>query len=100
MSVIVSTSSEPTPFDGLDRHSLIPIHFCSGNSYVVASMQLMSTTFRRVDGSVSRNRTFRPDPVQLNTIRRAQYTYIGNDILRAKLIQNIRRSGPISESFT
>jgi hypothetical protein len=26
-------------------------------------MQLMSTTFRRVDGSVSRNRTFRPDLV-------------------------------------
>lgn len=61
------------PFDVGDR-----VDF-DGASYVVASMQLMSTTLRRTDGS---------------------YTYIGNDILRAKLITNIRRSGPISESFS
>jgi hypothetical protein len=63
MSVTESTSSKPKPFDGHGQHSLIPIHLCSGNSYVVASMQLMSTTFRRVDGSVSGIRAFRPDLV-------------------------------------
>lgn len=61
------------PFDVGDR-----VDF-DGNSYVVASMQLLSTTFRRMDGS---------------------YTFIGNDILRSKLIHNIRRSGSIAEVFT
>lgn len=60
------------PFDVGDRVDV------DGSSYVVASMQLMSTTFRRTDGT---------------------YTFIGNDILRSKYIHNIRRSGPISETF-
>lgn len=61
------------PFDVGDRVDI------DGQSYVVTSMQLMSTTFRRIDGT---------------------YTFIGNNILRDKYIGNIRRSGPIAETFT
>lgn len=60
------------PFDVGDRVDI------DGNSYVVSSMQLMSTTFKRVDGT---------------------YTFVGNFVLKDKYIYNIRRSGPIAETF-
>lgn len=60
------------PFDVGDRVDI------DGQSYTVANMALMSTSFRRVDGT---------------------YVWIGNDILRSKVISNIRRSGPISETI-
>jgi hypothetical protein len=61
------------PFDVGDRVDI------DGQSYTVANMALMSTAFRRVDGT---------------------NVWIGNDILRSKIISNIRRSGPISETIT
>ncbi|KAJ9104747.1 hypothetical protein QFC19_003888 [Naganishia cerealis] len=61
------------PFDVGDRVDI------DGQSYTVANMALMSTAFRRVDGT---------------------YVWIGNDILRSKIISNVRRSGPISETIT
>ncbi|KAJ9125076.1 hypothetical protein QFC22_000029 [Naganishia vaughanmartiniae] len=61
------------PFDVGDRVDI------DGQSYTVANMALMSTAFRRTDGC---------------------YVWIGNDILRSKIISNIRRSGPISETVT
>jgi hypothetical protein len=42
-------------------------------------MQLMSTSFKRVDG---------------------KYVWIGHNVLAAKVIENVRRSGPTSESFS
>lgn len=60
------------PFDVGDRVDI------DGQAYTVANMALMSTSFRRVDGT---------------------YVWIGNDILRSKVISNIRRSGPISETI-
>lgn len=51
----------------------------SGNSYTVAKMQLLSTSFRRIDG---------------------KYVWIGHTILATKVIENVRRSGPTHETFT
>ena len=62
----------------------------SGVGYVVKSMQLMSTTFQKLDG---------------------KYTFVSNNILNTKFIDNsepynpiyanatVRRSGPTSETF-
>jgi small-conductance mechanosensitive channel len=61
------------PFDVGDRVDI------DGNSYVVQEMFLMSTVFRRVDG---------------------KYVFLPNNILNTKLIENVRRSGPTSESFS
>ncbi|WRT64242.1 uncharacterized protein IL334_001173 [Kwoniella shivajii] len=61
------------PFDVGDRVDI------DGNGYTVAKMQLMSSSFKRTDG---------------------KYVWIGHNVLSTKIIENIRRSGPISESFT
>ncbi|WWC58465.1 uncharacterized protein I303_101007 [Kwoniella dejecticola CBS 10117] len=61
------------PFDVGDRVDI------DGQGYTVAKMQLMSSSFKRLDG---------------------KYVWIGHNILSTKIIENIRRSGPISESFT
>ncbi|WVQ97390.1 hypothetical protein IAU59_004502 [Kwoniella sp. CBS 9459] len=61
------------PFDVGDRVDI------DGNSYTVAKMQLMSSSFKRIDG---------------------KYVWIGHNILSTKVIENIRRSGPIAETFT
>ncbi|KAK4686237.1 mechanosensitive ion channel protein 4/5/6/7/8/9/10, partial [Tremellales sp. Uapishka_1] len=60
------------PFDVGDRVDI------DGNSYTVARMQLMSTSFKRTDG---------------------KYVWIGNNILASKVIENVRRSGPTHETF-
>ena len=97
-STLSETNSALRDDPGNAPDSMTSVH--SGQSYVVASMQLMSTTFRRVDGAVSLGAlTYSLEPESLTFCSLPQYTYIGNDILRAKLIQNIRRSGAISESF-
>ncbi|ORX36049.1 Mechanosensitive ion channel-domain-containing protein [Kockovaella imperatae] len=61
------------PYDVGDRVDI------DGNSYTVAKMQLMSTNFKRTDG---------------------KFVWIGHNILATKVIENIRRSGPTSETFT
>ncbi|WWC99777.1 hypothetical protein V866_006682 [Kwoniella sp. B9012] len=61
------------PFDVGDRVTI------DGEGYTVAKMQLMSSSFKRLDG---------------------KYVWIGHNVLSTKIIENIRRSGPISESFT
>ncbi|WVR05974.1 hypothetical protein IAU60_003002 [Kwoniella sp. DSM 27419] len=61
------------PYDVGDR-----IDF-DGNGYTVAKMNLMSSSFKRLDG---------------------KYVWIGHNILSTKVIENIRRSGPIAEAFT
>ncbi|GFZ43630.1 hypothetical protein JCM24511_01350 [Saitozyma sp. JCM 24511] len=61
------------PYDVGDRVDI------DGNSYTVAKMQLLSTSFRRVDG---------------------KYVWIGHTVLAAKVIENVRRSGPTHETFT
>ncbi|WWC86347.1 uncharacterized protein L201_001220 [Kwoniella dendrophila CBS 6074] len=60
------------PFDVGDRVSI------DGQGYTVAKMQLMSSNFKRLDG---------------------MYVWIGHNVLTTKVIENVRRSGPISESF-
>ncbi|WVF70531.1 hypothetical protein IAT40_005322 [Kwoniella sp. CBS 6097] len=60
------------PFDVGDRVDI------DGNSYTVAKMQLMSSSFKRTDG---------------------KYVWIGHNVLSTKVIENIRRSGPIAETF-
>lgn len=49
-----------------------------GESYVVKEMALLSTIFRRTDGKI---------------------VQAPHSILNTKFIQNVRRSGPITESF-
>ncbi|WVW82398.1 hypothetical protein I302_104405 [Kwoniella bestiolae CBS 10118] len=61
------------PFDVGDRVTI------DNEGYTVAKMQLMSSSFKRLDG---------------------KYVWIGHNVLSTKIIENIRRSGPISESFT
>ncbi|WWD17790.1 hypothetical protein CI109_102232 [Kwoniella shandongensis] len=61
------------PFDVGDRVDIDSI------SYTVAKMQLMSTSFKRTDG---------------------KYVWIGHNVLTTKVIENIRRSGPIAETFS
>ncbi|KAK8866012.1 hypothetical protein IAR55_001163 [Kwoniella newhampshirensis] len=61
------------PYDVGDRVDIDTI------PYTVAKMQLMSTSFKRTDG---------------------KYVWIGHNVLSTKIIENIRRSGPISESFS
>lgn len=60
------------PYDVGDRVDI------DGNSYTVAKMELMSTSFKRVDG---------------------KFVWIGHNILATKVIENVRRSGPTSETF-
>lgn len=49
------------------------------NAYVVLEMNLMSTTFRRTDG---------------------KWVFISNNLLNTKVIENVRRSGATSETFS
>ncbi|CED83253.1 Predicted mechanosensitive ion channel [Phaffia rhodozyma] len=60
------------PFDVGDRVDIDSI------SYVVSEMNLLSTTFQRVDGKC---------------------VFLPNNVLNQKLIENVRRSGPTSETF-
>ncbi|WOO85247.1 Mechanosensitive ion channel protein Msy1 [Vanrija pseudolonga] len=60
------------PYDVGDRVDI------DGNSYTVAKMELMSTSFKRVDG---------------------KFVWIGHNVLALKVIENVRRSGPTSETF-
>ncbi|OWZ32002.1 serine/threonine protein kinase [Cryptococcus neoformans var. grubii Br795] len=60
------------PFDVGDRVDI------DGVQYTVAKMQLLSSSFKRVDG---------------------KYVWIGHNVLTTKIIENIRRSGAISEEF-
>ncbi|WVQ85247.1 hypothetical protein IAT38_007412 [Cryptococcus sp. DSM 104549] len=61
------------PFDVGDRVDI------DGVQYTVAKMQLLSSSFKRIDG---------------------KYVWIGHNVLSTKVIENIRRSGPIAEEFT
>ncbi|ORY33717.1 Mechanosensitive ion channel-domain-containing protein [Naematelia encephala] len=61
------------PYDVGDRVDI------DGVGYTVAKMQLMSTNFKRVDG---------------------KFVWIGHNTLAAKVIENIRRSGPTHETFS
>ncbi|KGB77411.1 serine/threonine protein kinase [Cryptococcus deuterogattii 99/473] len=61
------------PFDVGDRVDI------DGVQYTVAKMQLLSSSFKRVDG---------------------KYVWIGHNVLTTKVIENIRRSGAISEEFS
>ncbi|WVN85447.1 uncharacterized protein L203_100593 [Cryptococcus depauperatus CBS 7841] len=61
------------PFDVGDRVDI------DGVQYTVAKMQLLSSSFKRVDG---------------------MYIWIGHNVLTTKVISNIRRSGAIAEEFT
>ncbi|RXK40282.1 serine/threonine protein kinase [Tremella mesenterica] len=60
------------PYDVGDRVDI------DGSAYTVVKMNLMSTSFKRVDG---------------------KYVWIGHNILTTKVIENVRRSGATSESF-
>ncbi|KAL1410413.1 hypothetical protein Q8F55_004424 [Vanrija albida] len=60
------------PYDVGDRVDI------DGNSYTVAKMELMSTSFKRVDG---------------------KFVWIGHNVLALKVIENVRRSGATSETF-
>lgn len=60
------------PYDVGDRVDI------DGNAYTVAKMELMSTSFKRVDG---------------------KFVWIGHNVLALKVIENVRRSGPTSETF-
>ncbi|BEJ12039.1 hypothetical protein CspHIS471_0204990 [Cutaneotrichosporon sp. HIS471] len=61
------------PYDVGDRVDI------DGKSYTVAKMELMSTSFKRTDG---------------------KFVWIGHNVLALKVIENVRRSGATSESFT
>lgn len=61
------------PYDVGDRVDI------DTNQYTVVKMELMSSSFRRLDG---------------------KFVWIGHDVLRTKVIENIRRSGATSETFT
>ena len=61
------------PYDVGDRVDI------DDKQYTVVKMQLLSTNFRRIDG---------------------KYVWIGHNVLSTKVIENIRRSGPTSETFT
>ncbi|ODO11764.1 hypothetical protein I350_00548 [Cryptococcus amylolentus CBS 6273] len=61
------------PFDVGDRVDI------DGVQYTVAKMQLLSSSFKRIDG---------------------KYVWIGHNVLTTKIIENIRRSGAISEEFS
>lgn len=60
------------PYDVGDRVDI------DGQKYTVAKVELLSTAFKRIDG---------------------KFVWIGHNQLWTKVIENIRRSGPISESF-
>lgn len=61
------------PYDVGDRVDI------DGKSYTVAKMELMSTSFKRTDG---------------------KFVWIGHNVLALKIIENVRRSGATSETFT
>ncbi|KAL7424777.1 hypothetical protein Q5752_000461 [Cryptotrichosporon argae] len=61
------------PYDVGDRIEVDAV------SYTVVKMNLMSTSFKRTDG---------------------KYVWIGHNVLTTKVIENVRRSGATSESFS